>query len=688
VSALAIVPPDHVRRVLDALRDVKQRGKAWSARCPAHDDDRASLSVSLGRDDRVLLKCHAGCEAREVVRRIGLEMSALFAPRSEGTPMRHAPPPNAPAPTSERPALIKSYPYVDENGGPLFEACRYLPKTFRQRRRAPDGRWIDSLKNSDGTLAVRLVPYRLPEVIEAAAAERMIYLVEGEKDADALHALGLTATTTPMGASNWRDEYADHFAGAAVTILPDNDAAGRTYAKSAAAALTARGCSVRVVALPGLPAKGDVSDWLAGGGTVPTLEALVSAAMPRTTDGAAASSSEESEAHAMPGPLRLRDVPPPAPIEWVIKDFWIAGDFGALAGDDGSYKSTVATHMAVAVACGGRVFGRFETQQRPVLLVSQEDPADVILNRIQAMCRGQGWSYETVSENLYLMAMTGANLMDARWQAHLRDIVAKLDAGLVILDPWAELIAGEENSSSEMRPAIKAARALTLPSRAAVMVVHHLGKDVQGKRRIDRVRGTSAFKAATRALYFVERQDDGRVAMTCEKMSRTRKPAPFVVALDVEADADNPAQWSRARFTSVSVREAALGRAEEWVLTALDDSPGLSTTELKKAATGTGISGADIHSALRLLEMRRQVAGEVVSARGKKAWRLTLPEDRGQARQGGSELAGQRGSLPGKVDQCSLTLPASSEARSGHGDGLVTTPPDSPTPASGREAAA
>ncbi len=34
--------------------------------CPAHDDERPSLSVT-GRNGRVLVHCHAGCEQRAVI---------------------------------------------------------------------------------------------------------------------------------------------------------------------------------------------------------------------------------------------------------------------------------------------------------------------------------------------------------------------------------------------------------------------------------------------------------------------------------------------------------------------------------------------------------------------------------------------------------------------------------------------
>jgi putative DNA primase/helicase len=93
-----------------------------------------------------------------------------------------------------------------------------------------------------------------------------VFLCEGEKDADNLAALGLIATTALGGAGKWRGVYTGYFSGKPVVILPDNDQPGREHAEIVARALYGVASSVRVLALPRLPEKGDVSDWLAAGG--------------------------------------------------------------------------------------------------------------------------------------------------------------------------------------------------------------------------------------------------------------------------------------------------------------------------------------------------------------------------------------------------------------------------------------
>jgi hypothetical protein len=165
---------------------------------------------------------------------------------------------------------IATYDYTDERGELLYQVVRFDPKDFRLRRPDGAGGWTWSLAD------VRRVVYHLQDLAE----QPTVYLVEGEKDADRLHALGLVATTSPSGSNSWRDEYAKQIAAAGiqeVVAIPDNDEPGRTYVRQAGQALRAAGLTVRELVLPGLPEKGDVSDWLDAGHTVEELEQLVAA---------------------------------------------------------------------------------------------------------------------------------------------------------------------------------------------------------------------------------------------------------------------------------------------------------------------------------------------------------------------------------------------------------------------------
>lgn len=231
--------------ILAKLHDVTRTTNGWSARCPAHEDERPSLSIGAGDDGRVLVHCFAGCTPEQVVGAVGMQMADL------GPAMN----------------IVAAYDYRDEHGTVLFQAVRLSPKSFRLRRLNAKGDWVWKM---DG---VRRVPYRLPEL----QGQHLALLVEGEKDADNVATLGLPATTTPMGAGAWRDEYAAIIKASGVeevVVIPDNDAPGRRYAVQAGAALIACGIAVRVLELLGVPEKGDVSNWLEAGGTADELKAL------------------------------------------------------------------------------------------------------------------------------------------------------------------------------------------------------------------------------------------------------------------------------------------------------------------------------------------------------------------------------------------------------------------------------
>lgn len=108
--------------LLARLEGVRPSGDGHTATCPAHEDQRQSLSV---RDtpERLLVYCHAGCEVAAIVAALGVTMAALF---HEETPRQSA-------------RIVTTYDYTDEEGRLLFQVVRYDPKTFKQRQPAGTG---------------------------------------------------------------------------------------------------------------------------------------------------------------------------------------------------------------------------------------------------------------------------------------------------------------------------------------------------------------------------------------------------------------------------------------------------------------------------------------------------------------------------------------------------------------------
>lgn len=311
-----------MEELLALLDGVRKSGSGWLARCPGHRDRKASLSVTE-KGDRVLLHCHAGCSSDAIVGALGLSMADLFA---------------EPHP-SLREATIY-YEYQGPGGVPVFRVCRGPEKRFWQER--PDGRggWLRGAPPPEAR-----VLYRLPEVFRAAGQGGPVLIVEGEKDVETLRTLRLVATTAAMGAGRWLPHYSETLCGARVYILADNDPPGIEHARAVADALLGIAREVRQVLLPGLPPKGDVSDWLAAGGDRPTLARLCKAA-PLHSRGARLqrSPSEAPEAHltvaAEPSPSGASDgATLPA------MDLYPSLDDEALSGYAGQIVRTLEPHV-------------------------------------------------------------------------------------------------------------------------------------------------------------------------------------------------------------------------------------------------------------------------------------------------------------------------------------------------------
>ena len=590
--------------VLARLKGVKRSGSGWTGRCPAHEDGDPSLSIGTGADGRVLLNCHRGCSPESIVAAMGLELRDLF-PESD----------RRPGPNGAD--LVCAYDYRDANGRLLFQVVRYFPKTFRQRRPDGIGGWAWSVADIERVL------YRLPDVTRAVADGATVYVTEGEKDADRLASVGLAATCNAGGAGKWEPQFTAALAGASVAILPDNDEPGREHAAAVAARLAAAGCEVRVVELPGLPAKGDVSDWLDAGGAVDELRQLVQKA------------PVWQDPDALPRAVPIGELPPEPPVKWLARGA-LPRDIVLISSDGGVGKTTVALAIAGHSATGTALhdWPAFAADNSgPVLFVSEEDSGAMLRNRLEALARGHGWNVQQVVSRVHVIALAGASLDSEEWREHIRSEVARIGAVAVIFDPYTELTSAKENSNDEAKPVIKFWRRLCSEFGVAVIVLHHSGKAGQDKRKQDRaLRGASALFGAARAVYYLEENELG-VAVECLKFNRAAKPAPFVLAREVESDPDNPGTWLTASLRYVTSRQAEDDAATAFVRRNLEEHGQLNTTQVKELAKGSGISALDISAAISRMETLREIAFER-GEHNSKNWYLTVvAEKSGQPRQ-------------------------------------------------------
>jgi 5S rRNA maturation endonuclease (ribonuclease M5) len=193
-----------------------------------------------------LLKCHAGCEFKDIVEALGLKESDFF--QNKGKTI-----------------IVSRYSYRDGSGKLIYQVVRFDPKSFRQRQPKSGGGWHWHMRG------VQRLLYRLPELIRT---EGRIYLVEGEKDVDALATLGATATCVSGGAlksgKHWLESYTQVLKGREIVVIADKDEPGRRHASIVQDALQDT-CTVTVLELPGEQVN-DVFDWIQNGGTLKQLE--------------------------------------------------------------------------------------------------------------------------------------------------------------------------------------------------------------------------------------------------------------------------------------------------------------------------------------------------------------------------------------------------------------------------------
>ena len=210
-------PNPNIVRLLNRLQNVRVSGHGqWMACCPAHDDRNPSLSIGEV-DGRVLLHCFVGCDAKAILAAVGLTFADL---NSSHNPIENV---AAAAARRAKGTVEGTWTYVDAEWQPVLAVVRLRTaegKTYRPFHLTDSG-W--EVGDPPGPLPL----YHLPEL----ARHPCIYVVEGEKAADAAWSIGLPATTSAHGAqspnkTDWRP-----LAGRDVIILPDNDRPGSEYAQ-------------------------------------------------------------------------------------------------------------------------------------------------------------------------------------------------------------------------------------------------------------------------------------------------------------------------------------------------------------------------------------------------------------------------------------------------------------------------
>jgi hypothetical protein len=423
-------------------------GGSRKVHSPLRDERTASLNVTHSKDGKWLFHDHGAKHAtfEDFVAALSNghhDVTGITARKGASKPEGH---------------MVAAYDYVDEAGKQLFQVVRYEPKEFRQRRKI-GGRWVYDLNG------VSRVLYNLPEVIAAAQRGEPVYIVEGEKDVEALAAEGVAATCNPGGAGKWDAAYAQYLVGADVRIVQDKDdsGVGARHARQIKRSLIGVAHSVRVYeALTGK----DASDHIDAGHV---LADLVPADRFTPVD---------------LGKVMEAGIDPPA---FLIDGVHYAERAHAIAGAPGDGKTLFELGICAEIMRRGETVAWFDEENGP----------SVVAARLASF----GVTPEEASAHFVYYPFSEPTLDDAD---ELVAEMAALAPVLVVFDSGADMYAAaslNENDNMDMtRWAISFSQKLSREYSIATCVLEHVAKAGDSNYQ----RGAGAKKAKVDALFMLE----------------------------------------------------------------------------------------------------------------------------------------------------------------------------------------
>ena len=560
--------------ILSQLKNVRQTSNGYTSRCPAHDDDKNSLSLKEGDNGKPIFYCFAGCSYQNIAAALNLSTNG----NGQNSPKR----------------VETIYDYTDEDGKLLYQNVRFEGKDFCARRFDKDGKEIWNL---DG---VRRVPYRLAKLTNLPAHYDFV-MAEGEKDADTLTANGLIATNH----KNWRTEFNYLLKGRKVIVFQDHDKAGVEFAEKAAQMIFRESKAVKIVdcfageSLPDKHGK-DVTDYL----KTRTFEELLDLIRhaPNWKPSETTDNINPPDAAALKV-FCLSDVEAQE-ITWLWKPFIPIGEFTIIEGIEGLGKSYCCCALACAVADGKKLpFSESEpVEPGNVLMLSAEDSlSHTVKPRLVSM--------NANLERIFAIDEV-FSFGDFKDLIKFEAVIAEYEPTLVIIDPLFSYTGGKNlNQEAESRPIARKIIEIAQKYNCAIVGVRHIGKAKgNGDARAAGL-GSVAWRASARSVLIVGKDEETGEKAICQTKNNLAADSKIAVGFEIEngqffwkaapsnltkekmlaqpKDEDSKAEQSEAAaFLREALREGERSSKEIQIEA---KEAGISSYAIKKAKTMVGI---------------------------------------------------------------------------------------------------
>jgi len=448
------------------LTEVKKiGGDEFQSLCPFHEDSNPSLNFN---DQKGTYFCH-GCGKKGDIFHFYAKLNGLDTRRDFPKILKGIAADFGIAGEQKKSRIVKTYDYLNAEGKLHSQTVRMEPKSFWQRRPNGNGGWI----TKDVWKDVKPILYNLPDVGRA----KEVIVVEGEKDVDTLAGMGFVATSSPMGAKKWRDEYNDALKRKDVVLLPDNDTEGRKHMAQVGAALNGIAKSLKWIDLPDLPSKGDVTNWFEKIGDKieagERLAVMIDNAGPyeppkkKTLEDVILTTQDFSA-------IQLKE-------KREFLDPWLKeNSINLISGWRGSGKTWKALSILEAVA-DEKTFGPWKCKSSvPCLFLDGEMPQEDIQERIKGLrldksMKNPLYIYSDAQANQY--GLPRAHLAKESWRTKMKSLLIARHVKLWVIDNLASLASGlDENSRKDWDPINQWLLELRFAGIATIML-HHTNKD-------------------------------------------------------------------------------------------------------------------------------------------------------------------------------------------------------------------
>lgn len=605
--------------------DLRQTGSGFKGKCPFHNDDKPSMSVST----RGLFNCKA-CGAKgsvfdfyaqrhNVGFREAMEAVAHYAPGFDPATLKQ---PRGPHKAVFDPSVIDQWAtalaqneqviaYLENRGITREAIATYRLGWTGDRIAIPirdaDGKYINAkLYKVGGDSGNKMVwavsgfsaPLYIPKSDMNAAG---VLLVEGEFDCIVARIQGFNANTGTAGARTWKKEWSDALRGLVVYILFDHDDAGRLGSKAAAAALHDVGCEVHIASWPDETPDGfDLTDWFTRAGkSAEELRALLDLAVPyvpaehAAQNGHGKAKVEAAAVEALPL-KRLSDVER-EDVTWLWHPYIPKGKLSLLVGNPGVGKSFLTCAITGAVTQGWTLPGTDAPLDRAsvILLAAEDGPADTLRPRLEDM------GVLDLTTVMVLPPEEDFSLL--RDMQRLEKEIVERKPALVIIDPLTAYFGGKTDMyrDNEVRATLGPLTQVAAEHGTAIIGVMHLTK---GSRDVllHKVLGSVGFTGLARSVLAIapDPQNPERkiIAPLKSNLAREGQPRAFSIEegkfmwLADEVDIDLETLFAPKVPGQVAKPDTALASAIEFIKESLANGEAMPSVQLIEEGKKQGIS--------------------------------------------------------------------------------------------------